>query len=260
MKIDNLMKLYYASVLALLVGCGGGSGGGSSSSANSEDTVTRYSSDYAASDLRVFFALSVISPSEAEIEGYVQDSSFNYVAINGGDQLVAEVDSLNFSLAETSVEGGVYYYGGDVSASASEYIVKLLRGDVVQSSLAVNELPLPFTLTTSFAGEVIDVSWAPEADHTYSYLVETLTCKNSIETNIRTVSPDINAGEHLLNSGSYNKSLSEVFGQTQAQLTQGFDSCIFEMDIIASKDSLPSQTNGQLTLDVVQKRKIKIEL
>ncbi|MEZ8041490.1 hypothetical protein ACED25_18045 [Vibrio sp. 1F263] len=258
--MGHLKKLYYASILALLVGCGGGSGGGSSSSANSVDTVTRYSSDYAASDLRVFFALSVTSPSEAEIEGYVQDSSFNYVAINGGDQLVAEVDSLNFSLAETSVEGGVYYYGGDVSASASEYIVKLLRGDVVQSSLAVNELPLPFTLTTSFAGEVIDVSWAPEADHTYSYLVETLTCKNSIETNIRTVSPDINAGEHLLNSGSYNKSLSEVFGQTQAQLTQGFDSCIFEMDIIASKDSLPPQTNGQLTLDVVQKRKIKIEL
>ncbi|MEZ8820154.1 hypothetical protein AB4562_27160 [Vibrio sp. 10N.222.54.A1] len=258
--MGHFKKLYCALMLTLLVGCGGGSGGGSSSSANSEDTVTRYSSDYAASDLRVFFALSVTSPSEAEIEGYVQDSSFNYVAINGGDQLVAEVDSLNFSLAETSAEGGVYYYGGDVSASASEYIVKLLRGDVVQSSLAVNELPLPFTLTTSFAGEVIDVSWAPEADHTYSYLVETLTCKNSIETNIRTVSPDINAGEHLLNSGSYNKSLSEVFGQTQAQLTQGFDSCIFEMDIIASKDSLPSQTNGQLTFDVVQKRKLIIEL
>lgn len=258
--MGHFKKLYCALMLTLLVGCGGGSGGGSSSSANSEDTVTRYSSDYAASDLRVFFALSVTSPSEAEIEGYVQDSSFNYVAINGGDQLVAEVDSLNFSLAETSVEGGVYYYGGDVSASASEYIVKLLRGDVVQSSLAVNELPLPFTLTTSFAGEVIDVLWAPEADHTYSYLVETLTCKNSIETNIRTVSPDINAGEHLLNSGSYNKSLSEVFGQTQAQLTQGFDSCIFEMDIIASKDSLPSQTNGQLTFDVVQKRKLIIEL
>lgn len=259
--MGHLKKLYYASILALLLGCGGGSGdSSSSSSANSENSVTRYSSDYSASDLQVFFALSIISSSEAEIEGYVQDSSFNYVAINGGDQLVAEVDSLNFPLAETSVKGGVYYYGGDVSASASEYIVKLLRGNVVQSSLAVNELPLPFTLTTSFAGEVIDVSWAPEADHTYSYVVETLTCTNSTETNIRTVSPDINAGDHLLNSGSYSKSLSEVFGQTQAQLTQGFDSCIFEMDIIANKDSLPSQTNGQLTFDVVQKRKIIIEL
>ncbi|EDK28867.1 hypothetical protein VSWAT3_21990 [Vibrionales bacterium SWAT-3] len=258
--MGHLKKLYYASVLALLVGCGGGSGGSSSSSANLEGIVTRYSSDYAASDLRVFFALSVTSPSEAEIEGYVQDSSFNYVAINGDDQLVAEVDSLNFSLAETLVEEGAYYYGEDVSASASEYIVKLLRGNVVQSSLVVNELPLPFTLTTSLAGEVIDVSWAPEAGHTYSYEVETLTCTNSIETNIRTVSPDINIGEHLLNSGSYNKSLIEVFGQTQAQLTQGFDNCVFEVDIIANKDSLLLQTNGQLTIDVVQKRKIKIEL
>ncbi|MFA0039034.1 hypothetical protein [Vibrio sp. 10N.261.52.A1] len=253
------MKNYYVLVSLLLAGCGGGDGG-SSTTSNPDSNVTRYSSDYAASDLRVFFVLSVTSPSEAEIEGYVQDSSFNYVAINGGDQLVAEVDSLNFSLAETSVEGGVYYYGRDVSASASEYIVKLLRGNVVQSSLVVNELPLPFILTTSLAGEVIDASWAPEAGHTYSYVVETLTCTNSTETNIRTVSPDINASEHLLNSGSYNKSLSEVFGQTQAQLTQGFDSCVFEMDIIANKNSLPSQTNGQLTFDVVQKRKIKIEL
>ena len=255
--MGHLKKLYYASVLVLLVGCGGG--GSSSSSSNSEDSVVRYSSDYAASDLQVFFTLSAISSSEAEIKGYVQDSSFNYVAINGSDQLVSAVDSQSFSLTELPVSGGGYY-GTNVSANATEYIVKLLRDNVVQSSLTINELPLPFTLTTSFVGEVIDVSWAPEADHTYSYLVETLTCKNSTETNIRTVSPDINAGEHLLNSGSYNKSLSEVFGQTQAQLTQGFDSCVFDVDIIANKDSLPSQTNGQLTVDVVQKRKVRIVL
>ncbi|MCW8344612.1 hypothetical protein MD535_01030 [Vibrio sp. ZSDZ65] len=253
------MKRYYASVLVLLVGCGGGGSGSSSSSSNSEDSVARYSSDYAASDLQVFFTLSAISSSEAEIKGYVQDSSFNYVTINGSDQLVSEVDSQSFSLTELPISGGGYY-GTNVSANATEYIVKLLRDNVVQSSLTINELPLPFTLTTSFVGEVIDVSWAPEADHTYSYLVETLTCKNSTETNIRTVSPDINAGEHLLNSGSYNKSLSEVFGQTQAQLTQGFDSCVFDVDIIANKDSLPSQTNGQLTVDVVQKRKVRIVL
>lgn len=253
------MKLYLVSALALLAGCGGGDSG-SSTPSNTDPNVTRYSSDYEVSDLRMFFTLSAISSSDAEVAAYVQDTSFNYVAINGGDQLVAEVDSVNFSLAETSVEGGVYYYGADLSASASEYIVELLRDNVVQSSLTVNELPLPFTLTTSFAGEIIDVSWAPESDHTYSYVVETLTCKNSVETNIRTASPNIIAGDHLLNSGSYNKSLSEIFGQTQAQLTQGFDSCTFEMDIIATKDSIPTQFNGQITLDVQQKRTVRVDI
>lgn len=253
------MKLYLAPALALLAGCGGGDGGGSTTS-TPDSNVTRYSSDYAVSDLQVLFTLSAVSSSDAEVTAYVQDTSFNFVAIDGSDQLVAEVDSVNLTLAETSVEDGVYYYGSDVSANASEYIVKLLRNGVVQSSLTVNELPLPFTLTTSFVGEVIDVSWAPEVDHTYSYVVETLTCTNSVETNIRTVSPDINSGEHLLNAGSYNKSLSEIFGQTQAQLTQGFDTCTFEMDIIATKDSIPTQSNGQITLDVEQKRTVKIGL
>lgn len=253
------MKLYYVLVSLLLAACGGG-GSGNSTTSNTDSNVTRYSSDYATSDLQMFFTLSATSASNAEVEAYVQDTSFNYVAINGGDQLVAEVDSVNFSLTETSVEGGVYYYGADVSASASEYIVELLRGNVVQSSLTVNELPLPFTLTTSFAGEVIDVSWGPESDHTYSYVVETLTCTNSVETNIRTVSPDINSGEHLLNAGSYNKNLSEIFGQTQAQLTHGFDTCTFEMDIIATKDSIPTQSNGQITLDVEQKRTVRVDI
>lgn len=253
------MKLYLAPVLALLTGCGGGDGGASTTS-TPDSNVTRHSSNYAASDLQVFFTLSAISSSNAEIEAYVQDTSFNYVAINGSDRLAAKVDSVSFSLAEASVGGGVYYYSADVSASASEYIVELLRGNVVQSSLTANELPLPFTLTTSFAGEVIDVSWAPESDHTYSYVVETLTCTNSTETNIRTVSPDINSGEHLLNAGSYNKSLGEIFGQTQTQLTQGYDTCTFEMDIIATKDSILTQSNGQITLDVQQKRTIRVDI
>jgi len=253
------MKFYYVLIPLLLTGCGGGDGGSSTTSAL-DSNVTRYSSDYSVSDLQVLFTLSAVSSSDAEVAAYVQDTSFNYVAINGGDRLVAEVDSVNFSLAETSVEGGVYYYGADVSASASEYIVELLRDNVVQSSLTVNELPLPFTLTTSFAGEVIDVSWAPESDHTYSYVVEMLTCTNSVETNIRTVSPDINSGEHLLNAGSYNKSLSEIFGQTQAQLTQGYNTCTFEMDIIATKDSIPTLSNGQITLDVQQKRTVRVDI
>ncbi|MFM2591299.1 hypothetical protein [Vibrio sp. TBV020] len=253
------MKHYFILIVALLTGCGGGDGGGSTTS-TPDSNVTRYSSDYAVSDLQVLFTLSAVSSSDAEVTAYVQDTSFNFVAINGSDQLVAEVDSVNLTLAETSVEDGVYYYGSDVSANVSEYIVKLLRNGVVQSSLTVNELPLPFTLTTSFAGEVIDASWAPEADHTYSYVVETLTCTNSVETNIRTVSPDINSGEHLLNAGSYNKSLSEIFGQTRAQLTQGFDTCTFEMDIIATKDSIPTQSNGQITLDVQQKRTVRVDI
>ena len=262
--MGHFKKLYYASVLALLVGCGGGSGGSSSSPTSSEDA--RYSSDYVVSDLQVFFTLSAISSSEAEVKGYVLGNDDLYVTLADGDELVVTVDNVSQPLIlskDEVVEGSSYggeYYAAMTSAFATEYKVSFVRDGVEISQLTASEFPLPFDPIVSFTNEVVDVSFAPEADHTYSYLVETLTCKNSIETNIRTVSPDINAGDHLLNSGSYNKSLSEVFGQTQAQLTQGFDSCVFEMDIIASKDSLPSQTNGQLTFDVVQKRKIKIEL
>jgi hypothetical protein len=265
--MDNLMKLYYASVLVLLVGCGGGSGGSSSSSANSEDSATRYSSDYAASDLQVFFDLSATSSSEAEVKGYVLGNDDLYVTLADGDELVVTVDNVSQPLLlskDEVVEGsssyGGEYYAAMTSAFATEYKVSFVRDGVEISQLTASEFPLPFDPIVSFTNEVVDVSFSPEAGHTYSYLGEKLGCLNSVETNIRGGSPDINAGEHLLNSGSYKKSLSEVFGQTQAQLTQGLDSCVFEMDIIASKDSLPSQTNGQLTFDVVQKRKIIIEL
>ncbi|TMX33216.1 hypothetical protein [Vibrio sp. Hep-1b-8] len=67
------MKLYYVSVLMLVTGCGGGS----SATSNPDSNVSRYSSDYAASDLHVFFTLSATSTSNAEVYGYVQDTSFN---------------------------------------------------------------------------------------------------------------------------------------------------------------------------------------
>ena len=265
--MGHLEKLYYVSVLALLVGCGGGSGGGSSSSANSEDSVTRYSSDYAASDLQVFFNLLATSSSEAEVTGYVLGNDDLYVTLADGDELVITVDNIYQPLLlskDEVVEGsgsyGGEYYDATTSALATEYKVSFGRDGIEISQLTASEFPLPFDPIVSFTNEVVDVSFSAEVGQTYSYSGEKLICLNGVETNVRIVSPDINTGEHLLNSGSYNKSLSEVFGQTQAQLTQGFDSCVFEMDIIASKDSLPSQTNGQLTLDVVQKRKIKIEL
>ena len=206
------------------------------------------------------YTLSGKSSSIAAVSATVKDSALNLLAINGSDQLIIEVDGINFPLAETSAQDGIYHYITNVLANSSEYIVKFLRDNEVQRSLTVNELPLPFTLTTSFAGEIINVSWAPESDHSYSYLSETLTCSNSVEKNIRVNSPDIASGEHVLNSGSYNKSLSDIFGQTQAQLIQGFDTCIFEMDIFASKSSIPSQSNGLITLDVFQKRTVRVDL
>ncbi|MFC5079523.1 hypothetical protein VTH8203_01510 [Vibrio thalassae] len=263
----HFKELYCVLMLTLLVGCGGGSSGSSSSSANSEDSVTRYSSDYAVSDLQAFFNLSATSSSEAEVTGYVLGNDDLYVTLADGDELVVTVDNVPQPLLlskDEVVEGsgsyGGEYYAATTSALATEYKVSFVRGGVEISQLTANELPLPFDPIVSLTNEVVDVSFSPEAGYTYSYSGEQLSCSNGVETNVRIVAPDINNGEHLLNSGSYNKTLNEIFGQTQAQLTQGFDSCIFEMDIIASKDSLPPQTNGQLTLDVAQKRKIKIEL
>ncbi|MFC5080999.1 hypothetical protein [Vibrio thalassae] len=45
------MNNYYVLISLLLAGCGGGDGG-SSATSNPDSNVTRYSSDYAASDLQ----------------------------------------------------------------------------------------------------------------------------------------------------------------------------------------------------------------
>ncbi|WCE28346.1 hypothetical protein [Vibrio sp. SCSIO 43137] len=169
------MKAYYILALVFLVGCGGGGGGSSSNKVN-------LSSDFATSDVRVDFILSGETSSEAKFTAYVKDPLQQYIELGGNDKLVAEVDGVNFILTETQETGGVYYTSPVVSANASEYTVKFIRDNVVISSLTATELPLPFTLTSSLAGEVIDVSWAPEADHKYVYLGEWLTCKNNVKT------------------------------------------------------------------------------
>lgn len=260
------MKLYYVLASLLLAGCGGGDSG-SSSTSNTDLNVTRYSSDYAASDLQALFTLSATSSSDAEVTGYILDDSDLFVTLSGSDELMVTVDNIPQHLKLTKqevVEGsgsyGREYYELMTSALATEYRVSFVRDGVDITQLTATEFPIPFDPVVSFSNEIIDVSFSPETGHTYSYPAVMLACLNSTEINIRTASSDINSGEYLLNSGSYNKSLSEIFGQTQAQLTQGFDTCTFEMDIIATKDSIPTQSNGQITLYVQQKRTVRVDL
>lgn len=113
--MGDFKKLYCVLMLMLLVGCGGGSGGSSSSSANSEDSVTRYSSDYAASDLQVFFDLSATSSSEAEVKGYVLANDDLYVTLADSDELVVTVDNVSqpLILSKDEVVEGSSSYGGE---------------------------------------------------------------------------------------------------------------------------------------------------
>ncbi|KOO16633.1 hypothetical protein AKJ18_00745 [Vibrio xuii] len=261
------MKHYFILIVALLTGCSGGDGGSSSTTSTLDSNVTRYSSDYAVSDLQALFTLSATSSSDAEVTGYILDNSDLFVTLSGNDELVVTVDNIpqHLKLTKQEVVEGSGSYGGEyyelmTSALATEYRVSFVRDGVDITQLTATEFPIPFDPVVSFSNETVDVSFSPETDHTYSYTAAMLACLNSAEINIRTMSPDIISDEHLLNSGSYNKSLSEIFGQTQAELTLGYDTCTFEMDIVATKDSIPTQSNGQITLDVQQKRTVKIDL
>ncbi len=147
------MKLYYTLIFALLVGCGGG-GGDSTSTVTNPDTIPDtvfYSSDYSTDELNVFFTLSGTGSTEAVIRGYIQDKSFNYVTLNGSDELFVHVDGTPFKLNKTQQEtvndSGSYggeFYEVEVTSLATEYTVSLVRNNVEVAHLVATELPVPF--------------------------------------------------------------------------------------------------------------------
>lgn len=254
--------------VVLLTACGGGGGGSSSgneSTGNNDDS--RNSGNVTFEPVKVGFSLSQTSSTAAEVKGYAEDSNSNFVLLGKTDQLVITADGTKKTLALTKheiVEGsgsyGGEYYKADVSALASEYVVSWQCDGIEKGSITVNELPLPFEPLVSFAGEVIDISWAPEAEHSYRYIYEGVYCQSASEVSVKVGSPDIALGEDNLDSGHYSKSLSSIFGQTQAELTQGYDSCYFEMEIVGTKNSHETLTSGDITLNVDQTRTIRINL
>ncbi|MEF1257210.1 hypothetical protein, partial [Vibrio sp. M260112] len=124
------MKFYYVLIPLLLTGCGGGG----STTSNPDSNVTRYSSDYAASDLQALFTLSATSSSDAEVTGYILDDSDLFVTLSGSDELMT-------------------------SALATEYRVSFVRDGVDITQLTATEFPIPFDPVVSFSNEIIDVSF-----------------------------------------------------------------------------------------------------
>ena len=261
MKLISFMSIV---LTFLLTACGGGSSSsGGESPPDKNDTNTPNSSNYNTEQLKVYFNISGINDSDAKVTAYVQDTDLNYVALSEMDNLLVIADGVSQNLeSKNNVNShGGEYYSVEVSALSSEYIVRWQRDGVdVDSIRTENNLPLPFRPIASLAGEVIDVSWALEADHRYYYLGEVLKCQSDSEMNITSVAPDYSAGEGNLDNGHYSRSLFAIFGKPQSELIEGYDSCQFEMNIIGTKnDALPLITD-YLTLDVDQSRTIKLNL
>lgn len=245
-------------------------GGGSSSSGNDttgNNGAPRQSSSYPTEQLKVFFTLSGTSTKAAEVRGYIEDGNSHYVLLDGTDQLIinagGEIKSLVTSEGAITEGSGLdngLDYRAEVSALASEYVVTWQRDSIEIGSITVNELPFPFEPLVSFAGEVIDISWTPEADHSYHYIAEALHCKQGSETAMEVVSPDIISGEEKLNSGIYLKSLNDIFGKTQAELIEGYESCYFEMEIVGIDNNHHVLTSGNITLSIEQSRTVRVNL
>ncbi|USH04752.1 hypothetical protein K6Q96_23875 [Grimontia kaedaensis] len=256
------MKKYSFLVFTmLLAGCGGGGGGGDNPTPNQ----VKDSSDFPAEQIRVNVSFDVLGDGTANVKAYVHTSTGEYyILLGAGDSvlLTANGETQSLKLTKDEIIEGSGSFGGEYYSLVSgdnypEYTLTFVREQGSYSSaftFSQNDIPTPFVLQGTLSNEVIDLSWSPEADHSYTLLGPTFFCYSGNTAEVKGGHPS----EGDLN-GNYNKSLTEIFDQNQSQLVAGKSGCYIEAEVLGSKINFNNAAENVL-VDVSQRRNVRFNL
>ncbi|RXJ72354.1 hypothetical protein CS022_16130 [Veronia nyctiphanis] len=250
------MKNYCAmGILLSLLGCGGGGGdaGGENASVSSSST-TAYSDD----KLDIFVMFQSMGGKKARASSIPKTAVNNTLLTLGkGDAIGVTVDGVKQVLSREE-NTDVASYSLDTVSDASEYVLTFSReSNNASYSVLFNQdaLPVPMSLTHSFAGEVISINVSREAGHFYSIPWMALNCFSERESLTTAVHSSLDE------NGSYQQSLKTAFDSTQSELLQRFDECHVDFTVSASRLENASQyRDGPLNVSVSKIKEIRIDL
>ncbi len=243
----------------VLFGCGGGDSGGSTSPIQSQNTSGQYSTE----ELDIDFSIINQSSRNMEVIAYARVQASTYpVELDEADKLSIVVDGLRYQLQPDYFENGTLRsYAVNIPSSGSEYTVEWHRNQALVSSLTATELPLSFELTQSFDGDSMDLSWAPQTNHSYYQRGEFLECKNqSLHSTIGGFVPDLSISEQYITTGYYQTSLSGQWNESLSSLMSNYDTCKVEITIASDSDTASFQTNAFMSLSLMAERTAIIPL
>ncbi|NGN98839.1 hypothetical protein G5S52_14655 [Grimontia sp. S25] len=229
-----MQKYSFFALTMLLAGCGGGGGGGDNPPQQANDSAR-----YQTNQLKVDVNFEVYEDGKAEVTAYARETvNKDYIPLGAGDSISLSANGRTQNLVATkeeSIEGsgisGGEYYELVTEGSYPEYTVTFSRANPSFSdaaSINQSDIPTPFTLQGSFSNEVIDLTWSEEADHYYVVLGPIFVCDSGATVRVISAPPQL---EDF--NGSYSKSLQEIFGQNQSELTQGDSGCLIEVSVAA---------------------------
>ncbi|MFD2176934.1 hypothetical protein [Veronia pacifica] len=251
------MKKYFAiGFLIASSGCGGGGGDGTAV----ENTPVPSSSTTAYGDdkLDIYVSFESMDGNKAKASSIPRAAADNTLLTLGeGDAIEVTVDGVNQELSRQE-NTEVASYSLDTVSDASEYELTFSR-ESNNTSYSVNftqdALPVPVSLTHSFAGEVISIDVSQEAGHFYSIPWMALNCSSERES--LTAAADSSLDEN----GSYQQSLKGAFDSTQSELLQRFDKCHVDITVSASKiENAGPYRDGPLKVSVSNIKEIRIDL
>lgn len=255
--MKNIIVLTISTLV--LIGCGGGDNGGSTSPTQPNNTSGQYSID----ELDIEFSITNTSSRDTEVIAYAREQESPYpIELDETDKLSIVVDGLRYQLEpDYFEEGTLRSYSVNIPLNGNEYIVEWHRNQELVSSLTATELPLPFELTQSFDGDLIDLSWSPQPYHSYYHGIEFLECENSsLRSTIGGFVPDLSKDEQYITTGHYQTSLSGQWNESLSSLMSDYDTCKVEIVIASNSDTAPFQTNMFMSLRLVAERTAIIDL
>ncbi|WEM45206.1 hypothetical protein PTW35_19145 (plasmid) [Photobacterium sp. DA100] len=239
----------------LITACGGGGSGeskGSNNNNNSENTGSIVTLPATSQDIssssghntsKLNFNTNIIVDSRDNSVS-ATTKIYNYadhqtgLRVDQSDSIAIFADGQAVTLSEYfSIDMGTQYHF-TLPINASSYEFQYTRNGTIVAQGSLDSLPQAFGVSGTVNGDDISISLHKNADHTYEYLLESLTCQYNID-DMTAVVRNIHSrnGEGVL-TGDYNKKISTLFDTTLDSLQSEFGTCTVEVDFSSESNSI----------------------